>query len=143
MLEKEAGGIKEGLAARVILDARPGYEFEAEVTTVAALANSIERESPVNYFEVILSLEKTYPEFMKPGSFTQATIFIEKQDQVLAVPNQVIFHEGEENWVWLVHKDKAEKRVVTLGRRGPTRTIITAGLESGDMIALSAPQGEN
>ena len=36
-----------------------------------------------------------------------------------------------------------EKAKVTVGRRGPARTVVTEGLAAGDEIALSKPEEMN
>jgi len=142
VLETLAGGIRPGLKARVELDSRPGHGYEAEVTTVAALAKPVVRDSPVKYFEVTLSLQDTDAEFMRPNSSVTALIYIEKQENVIAVPSQVIFREDEGHYVYVESGAGFERRSVTLGKRSPTRTVVLAGLKAGDRLALSDPEAE-
>lgn len=142
VLEKEASGLKDGLTARVTLDARPGFPYKATVKTVATLAKAIERNSPVNYFEVVLSLEKTDEEHMRPGGLVEARIFIDRQEQVISLPNQVFFHGDNENWVYVRNGKDFEKRMVKLGKRGPNKTIVEEGLQEGDEVAMSDPTQE-
>lgn len=139
VLEKEAAGLKVELTATVELDAMPSHFFKAKVKQVATLAKAQERENPIKYFEVVLQIEKTEPKIMRPGSQVHARIFIDKQEQAIALPNQVIFHKQSEHWIYVKQGTRYEKRNVTLGRRGPTRTVIEAGLQAGEYVALSEP----
>ena len=69
VLEADAGGLEEGVPAEVVLDAHPLRSYKAEVKSVTALAQRRNPRSPVQYFEVILGLDRTDPELMKPGYF--------------------------------------------------------------------------
>ncbi|MDJ0839371.1 MAG: HlyD family efflux transporter periplasmic adaptor subunit [Acidobacteriota bacterium] len=140
VLESEAAGLKPELDAEVVLDARPGHAYKARVKSVAGLAVALERGNPVKYFEVVLSFDQTDHEFMKPGSFATATIVIEKQVGVLAVPNQALFEEDGAHWIYVATGKDYERRKVKPGKRGPTRTVIEEGLSAGESIALSVPE---
>lgn len=145
VLESEAPGLAVGIPAEVVLDAAPDRVFKAKVKTVGAVAQPIEDESPVKYFEVILSIEKTDLGLMRPGQQVSATIFVAREDKSISVPNQALFHKGDENWVFVragggLGGGGFEKRAVTLGRRSLTRTIVEKGLEPGDVVALADPE---
>ena len=139
VLESEAAGLAEGLETSVTLDAHPGDEILGRVKTIQPIANPIEEDSPVKYFEVVLSLERTDPEIMKPASQVQVTILVTREDAALAVPNQAIFVEDGEPWVYVVSGGGFDRRKVELGHRSVSRTVITAGLKPGESIALVDP----
>jgi multidrug efflux pump subunit AcrA (membrane-fusion protein) len=141
VLESDAAGLKPGIPARLQLDAAPGFVLKGEIKTIGTLAQPLIRESPVKYFEVVISIEETKPEFMKPDSYVKASLQVERLEDVLHVPNQVIFHEGEENWVYLKQSNEFEKRLVETGTRSVSRTVITSGLVAGDAVAMSRPEG--
>ena len=140
VLEVEAAGLDVGLSALVELDGQPGVFHKAEVKKVDALAKSIERNNPIKYFEVILSVETTIPEIMKPGSHVEARITVTQLDDVIAVPNQVIFHEKQKPFVYVEQGGSFEKRWVVLGERSVTQTVIVEGLQEGERVALSEPE---
>ena len=139
VLEAEAAGLAEGLDARVTLDAYPDVVLDAKVKTVQPIANPIERESPVKYFEVVLTLERTDPLTMKPGGQVRATIQVAEQDEALTVPNQAIFVEGGVPWLYVLDGGDFERREVELGQRSVSRTVITEGVVAGDRVALTDP----
>jgi len=140
VLEAEAAGLVEGLTTRVMLDAHPGLEVEGKVKTIQPVANSIEEDSPVKYFEVVLSLERTETGVMKPASQVHVTILVLEQEEALTVPNQAIFVEDGEPWVYVEDSGRFERRRVELGQRSVSRTVVSAGLEPGERIALVAPE---
>lgn len=142
LLEKEAAGVRAELDAEITLDARPGFPYKAKVKQVAPLAKSIERGNPIKYFEVVLTLLENDSKYMYQGGIVKAKIFIDRQADVIALPNQIFFHDDKTNWVYVKKGEAFEKRLVTLGRRGPNRTIVESGLEPGEQVAMSDPTEE-
>ena len=139
ILESEAAGLAEDLRVAVTLDAHPGMRFEGTVSSVQAIANPIDEESPVKYFEVKIALDRTDTVVMKPRSQVQAAIYVTREDEVVSVPNQAIFHKGDETWVWVSRGRGFEKRPVSIGSRSLSRTVVTEGLNPGEQVALADP----
>jgi HlyD family secretion protein len=145
VLESEAGGLKENLPASIVLDALPAVVYTGKVTTIDKIAKSIGREeekSPLKYFEVKVTLDKTDPEVMKPGNQVKGFIFVRKQENVIAVPNQALFFNNGEAFVQVKRSSGTGKRRVEIDARSLTCTVITKGLEEGEEILLSNPQKE-
>lgn len=143
VLESEAAGLAAGLPARLTLDAHPGQSISGTVKTIQPIANPIEEESPVKYFEVVLALDRTDTQIMKPAGQVHATVEVTQKSSALSVPNQAIFVEDGQPWVYLLQSGKFERRSVELGQRSVSRTVITAGLAEGDRIALVDPHAED
>ncbi|UCH92802.1 MAG: efflux RND transporter periplasmic adaptor subunit [Candidatus Aminicenantes bacterium] len=139
VLESEASGLKEDLPASIVLDASPSVVYTGKVTTVDKIAKSIEWESPLKYFEVKVTLDKTDPGVMKPGNQVKGLIFVQKQENVIAVPNQALFFDNGNAFVQVKHSSGTEKRPVEIGARSLTRTVITNGLKQGEKILLASP----
>lgn len=139
VLESEAAGLEEGLDVVVTLDAYPDLEFAGTVTTVQPVANQINYRSPVKYFEIKVGLETTDESIMKQAGQVEARILVTREEEVLSVPNQAIFHDSEGAWVYVQNGGGFDKRTVTLGKRSPARTVITEGIAAGEWIALTDP----
>lgn len=139
VLEKDAAGLKPGLKAELELDAKPGERLEGEVRQVATLAKPRDRNSPVKYFEVNITIENFDVNLLRPGSGANAVIYTHREAQAISLPNQSIFQENGDKWVYVKQGDGFEKRVVETGTRSPTRTAIVSGLEVGDFVAMSKP----
>jgi len=139
VLEADAGGLEKGKPAQVHLESHPGKVFEAVVQRVDALAKPRLRQSPVQYFSVVLELKHTDPEVMKPGQRVQATLFLEQVEDALVVPRQAIFERDGQKVVYRRAGDGWEPVPVTLGAVGLGRVVVESGISEGDEVALAAP----
>jgi HlyD family secretion protein len=147
ILESEAGGLKENLPASIVLDASPSAVYTGKVTTIDKIAKPIgmgrgEEQNPLKYFEIKVTLDKTDLEVMKPGNQVKGLIFVQKQENVIAVPNQALFFDNGNAFIQVKHSSGTEKRPVEIGARSLTRTVITNGLEQGEKILLANPGKE-
>ncbi|GAB4222291.1 MAG: hypothetical protein Kow0062_18980 [Acidobacteriota bacterium] len=142
VLESEAAGLAPGLEVHVILDAHPDVRIAGTVSTVQPIANPIERDSPVKYFELTIDLERTDRALMNPHSQVLASIFVVRREGVVTVPNQALFHDADGTWVWVRSGRRFERRPVELGERSLSRTVVRSGLAPGDVVALAPPAGQ-
>jgi RND family efflux transporter MFP subunit len=141
VLEADAGGVRPGIPAEVMLEAHPGEPFPGSVRHVAAVAKRRSRYSPVQYFDVEVALERTDPERMKPGQRVRATLLLQDLEDVLTVPREAVF-EGE-NGTKVVYRRSGsgfEPVEVKLGAAALGRVVVEAGLSGGDVIALVDPR---
>jgi multidrug efflux pump subunit AcrA (membrane-fusion protein) len=139
VLEAEASGLADGLAGEVRLDAFPGFSVTGKLSQIQPVANPLDRQSPVKYFEVVMTLDETDVTKMRPGAQVEATIFVKRHDDRLSVPNQAVFIEGGEPWVYVRRGSDFERRSVELGERSLSRTVINGGIEPGETVALVDP----
>jgi RND family efflux transporter MFP subunit len=139
VLEADAGGLEVDLPATILLDARPGVIYQAQVNKVAALAQRRNHRVPIQYFAVTLALEETVPEVMKPGQRVQAVLTLDELEDVLTVPRQAVFEEDGKKIVYARRGGRFEPVEVELGPAAPGRLVIEKGLEEGDRIALRDP----
>lgn len=139
VLEAEAAGLAPELPIELTLDAFPQLSVSGKVRQVQPVANPLDRQSPVKYFEVVLQLDRTDTDKMRPGAQVEATIFVKREEAALSVPNQAIFVEAGEPWVYVKQGGRFERRAVELGDRSSSRTVIADGLASGEVVALVDP----
>ncbi len=139
VLESEASGLKENLPVSVSLDYEPGRIFTGKVAGIDTIAKPLTEDTPLKYFEVRASLDVTDPRLMMPGVQVRASIFVERLDNVIAVPNQALVFEGDKAFVYVKKGSKVQKRPVEMGARSLTQTVITKGLEEGGQILLGNP----
>jgi multidrug efflux pump subunit AcrA (membrane-fusion protein) len=139
VLETEAVGIVEKQSATVIIDAFPDKPLHGTITKISATASPIERNSPVKYFSVTVTLDKANPDWITPESQVTATIAINRIEDTIFVPNQAIFSDGSGDWVLLRKGSNLEKQEIELGLRGANRSQIISGLDEGAKIALFPP----
>ncbi len=141
VLEADAGGIAAGQAAEVRLENRPEVAHAAKVRRVDAVAKPREQGSPVQYFEVTLSFDRTLPE-MKPGQRVRATLYLARQERALVVPRQAIERIGDRHQVFVRDGRRFTARTVELGVGGHGLVVVTKGLAAGEVIALQPPAAD-
>lgn len=139
VLEADAGGLVEGKRARVHLEAHPGAVYRATIRQVDRVAKPRHRGSPVQYFAVVLKLEKSDPKLMKAGQRVHAEILLDDLPGVLTVPRQAVFERAGRQVVYRRTGAAFEPVPISTGATGRGRVVVTDGLAAGDEIALEDP----
>ncbi len=137
--EVEAIGIKEGVPVEVRLHAFPDTTFEGLVNSISKTAQPKERDNPVKYFTVMVGLDATHDDKLKPGQRLDANIRVVEKDQGLVVPIQTVFREQNSTWVYLQDGSQFSQKPITTGFCSSSLCTIEQGLADGDVIALSQP----
>lgn len=140
VLESDAGLLKVGQPAAVVVDSHPGRTFDAVVERVDAIARALDKDSPVKYVEVLLRLTADAPDVLKAGKLVHAEIRTGAHTHVLAVPRIAVVEQGGGHAVWLAQTQGATRRVVKTGAGDLTRVIVSSGLAEGDTIRLDPPR---
>jgi HlyD family secretion protein len=140
VLESEAAGLKEGLPVSLRLDYEPGRVFTGRTAGLDTIAKPQSEDSPLKYFETRVALDATDPRLMKPGVQVKATVFVESLPDVIAVPNQALIYEQDKAFVMVRRGSRSERRAVETGARSLTLTVVTKGLEAGEVILLGGPE---
>jgi RND family efflux transporter MFP subunit len=140
VLESEASGLKETLPVSLSLDFEPGRVFSGKLIGIDTVAKPLTEESPSKYFETKASLDVTDPALMKPGVQVKASIFVEKLEDVITVPNQAISFVQGQAFLLVKSSAKVQKRQVEVGPRSLTLTVVTRGLKEGEEILLGHPK---
>jgi multidrug efflux pump subunit AcrA (membrane-fusion protein) len=139
VLEADAGELAEGLSARVVVEGRSDRQFEASVRRVDRMPKARVRGVPVQYFAVVLALERTDSEIMKPGQRVSARLTLAELDDVLVVPRQAVQTEGPVSYVYRRNGGDFERSEVVVGSSSLGRIVVEEGLSAGDVIALYDP----
>ena len=140
VLEKDAGELRAAQPVTVVLDPYPGVEFTGTVKSIDKLARPVDRESPVKYFQTIVTLDKAEPALMKPGVKLKAEISAGELKSAIVVPRSATVKKGS-SYVAYVQRapGKFEPVPVTLGQGNVIRVVVTEGLEPGQILALNPP----
>lgn len=138
VLEADAGGLKVGKPARVVLESHADRVYAARIASIDTLAKRPQRGVPTQYFGLVLAFERTEPEVMKPGGRVKATLILDSQ-QALSVPRHAVFERDGKSVVYRWQDEHFQAVPVELGATTPGRVVISAGLNAGDRIALADP----
>jgi HlyD family secretion protein len=138
VLEVDGSGITDKQPAEVVVESRPELTYQAKVKLVDKLAKPRVPGVPVQYFAVVLELEKTDHAVMKPGQRVRATLILDKAD-ALVVPRQAVVGKDGKNVVYRRGAHGFEAVEVELGGGTSGRVVIAKGLAAGDVVALRDP----
>ncbi len=140
VLEADAGGLREGAPAQVILESDPETPLPARVRKVDALARPRLRWVPVQYVAATLQFDRTDPGRMRPGQRVRAEIVLAERDQALVVPREAVVEREGARVVYRRAGRGFEPVEVVLGPAALGRVVVEQGLEEGDEVALRDPE---
>jgi HlyD family secretion protein len=84
--EADVGSLKEGQAARFVVDAYPDKEFEARMRQFRLAANVVQN---VVTYNVVLEVDNK-DELLKPGMTAQVRLLVANRQQVLRIPTAAL-----------------------------------------------------
>jgi len=139
VLEADAGGLAPGRDAEVVLAASPDVVIPGKVIRVDAIAKSLRREVPVQYFESIVSLSPPPGMILKPGQRVRASIVLEDRPDSLTAPRQSVFEKDGKKVVYRAVGGRLEPVEVKVASYGIGSVLFEDGVREGDRIALRDP----
>lgn len=142
VLEADAGGLKAGIPVTLVIESNGRKGHRGKIKSVEPLARPRTRGVPVQFFSAVVEIETTDPAVMKPGARIRATLTLEQRDKAITIPRNALFERKGKRVVFRLNGSSFVPVEVTLGSASPGKVIVEKGLEPGDVIALSAPDGE-
>jgi multidrug efflux pump subunit AcrA (membrane-fusion protein) len=142
VLEREAGALTSGLGVRVRLDSIPEKEYHGTVRTVSALAQPLQRQSPLKYFTCEVLIGDAGPDMkrIKPGMMiTNARVIPQKYENCYVVPASAVTEKGIDSMVYIKQGERFVARNVKVGAGMHGQAIILSGVKDGELIALRNP----
>jgi multidrug efflux pump subunit AcrA (membrane-fusion protein) len=139
VLEADAAGLAIGQKAQVSLEARPGVKYSGKITQVDKLARPRMRGVPVQYFGVTVTLDRTDPVAMKPGTRVRAVLELENLANAFTIPRQAMFDREGKKIAYRKHGDRFDPVEITISSSSAGRVVVTKGLSRGDELALTDP----
>ncbi len=142
--ETDRGRVSPGLPATLGVEALPGVEFAAKLSTFSTLAKpDFATVPPTRNFDLTIDLVRQDPR-LKPGMTATVRIPVDRLENVLLVPVTALVLIGERPHVRVVKGSDVELRPVTVLRRGKDRAAIAQGLDVGERVFVgggSVPAG--
>ena len=134
--EADAGRVEVGQRANLRLDAYPDRQYSATVGKIRRSVQRKSRRNPQKVVRLVLELEDTDTDRMRPGMRFRGEIEIERVDDALVVPQEAVLARPEGTAV--VVRSLFGKREVypTFGKRNADLFGVVSGLEEGDRILL-------
>jgi macrolide-specific efflux system membrane fusion protein len=128
--ETDIGKIKPDLEAIFTVDSFPEKDFKGKVTAVYPKATI---QDNVVYYITIISIENLEGK-LKPDMTVNATIFLNKRSNVLAVPNKAIKREGGKKVITVLENGKPVQKAIKTGWKDSGYTEVIEGVKEGDMV---------
>ncbi len=130
--------IREGMAARISVDAIPGLKLMGRVKKVNRYAepSSFFSSSIKEYATLVEIIDP--PENIRTGMTAEVQIFVEQVTDALQIPIQGLYEHGDQMFT-LVQKgpDSFETKEVKIGATNDSMANITEGLNDNDRVVLN------
>lgn len=132
--EVDAPAVREGLPARISLDAFSDRTFSGHVSRVAPYVLDIERQART--VEIEAEIDDPDKGELLPGYSADIEILLASEDNTLRVPTSVIVNDNQ-IYIYDETEGRLELREIEMGISNWEFTAVTRGLSSGERIVTS------
>lgn len=127
--ETNINEISVGMSAKINVPAT-GLSYDGTISTISPSA-----DEKTGMFDVKIAVESS-DENIKVGMVTDVTLAGDNENDTLLVPQESIFKDGDNSYVYLIEGDKLSKHLVTLGQAKNQYFEISDGLTKDDQIVV-------
>jgi membrane fusion protein, multidrug efflux system len=120
--------IQVGQSLHVQLDAMPGKTFEGKVYAVNPLVDAAGRSI------VIRALVRNSDTSLRPGMFARVRLITRDEKEAMAVPEQAIVPQGDDQFVFKVAEGRAVRVKIDVGQRRDGKVEVLKGLTANDIV---------
>lgn len=133
--ERFVAKIKPGVEVDVATPAFPAQTFTGKVSVVDPIVDAQTRT-----VQIVARIANPGRR-LRPGMSANVSVTFAERAKALVVPDEAIFAEGNQNYVYKVKPDSSVTRVaVLLGSRDSMHVEILSGLERGDRVVQAGHQ---
>lgn len=127
--EHDLALVREGQSAVVQVEAYPGVEFPAKVTSVGDVVDPVTRTIKVR------ARVDNRAHKLKPEMFARLQLDVGEASQFLTVPREAVLEVDGKQFVYVVEGEhRYSKREVKIATISPDHTRVIEGLKQGDRI---------
>jgi RND family efflux transporter MFP subunit len=130
--EKYADIIRRNLLVHFTVEPFPNDVFEGRVSNISPAVNQQTRSFPV---EILVSNSTGK---LKPGFFAKGTILTQKDQNVLAVPQEAVSTLAGVSSVFVIENGAVRQQNITLGAQEGDFWEVTDGLKGDEILAASS-----
>lgn len=135
--EIDISKLEPGQTVTLGVDAFPDREYTGKVIEVANVGEQLS-SSDAKVFEVVVQLNET-DTTLRPAMTTVNKILTGTFEDVLFAPLEAVHSTDSMSYVIMV--DRKIRQIVDLGESNENFIIVTEGLNQGDEVYLSIPEG--
>jgi HlyD family secretion protein len=145
VLERDGGNLAKDLPVVIKLDAIPDKQYHGVIRSVSSVASSLELNSPLKYFTCTVSIMDAGRDLklIRPGMNLRGDVILQKYDACFVVPSGAVTmkENQKDSIVYVKINNRFETRVVQTGLSSHGEAVILGGVNEGEMIALTDPNG--
>lgn len=132
--EVDAPRIREGMPARVTLDAFRDRTFPARVRRVAPYVLDLEKQART--VEIEAELQDIESGELLPGYSADVEVILQEKQDALRIPTRALV-EGNRVYVLDPEQERVQMREVQMGVRNWEYTEVTSGVSEGERVVTS------
>jgi len=129
--EKHAGIIRPGLLVQFRVESFPDTLFEGKIAFVSP---SVDQGTRTFTVEILVDNSARK---LKPGFFAKGAILVQRDENVLAVPEETVSTLAGVAAVFVIEGDKVRQQTVQIGAREGKNLEVSSGLEGDETLAAS------
>ena len=133
MSDVDDGKVTPGMRVVCTLDAYPERQIGGFVRSITPVAQWLNMRSEQRFFRIMVDLEETDPEIMRPGMSVKVEVVTAVRDDELLVPRRALEFGTEEVFVVLENGDRQR---IELGSCSAHECAIRSGLRDGARVRL-------
>lgn len=127
--ETEVDLLKEGMNVRIAVGAIQGSDYSAVIEKIAPMATD---DNGTNTFEVKAALQLPETATIRAGYSANATVILEKADDVVAVPERIVEYTNDSSFVYLLTSGDNEHQKFE-------KVAVKTGLSNGLTVEVVEP----
>lgn len=133
--ERFMGDLKVGVPVAIQTPAYPGETFRGRLSVVDPIVDPQSRT-----VQLVASVPNPGRR-LRPGMSADVRVTIAQRGSALMVPDEAVFAEGNQDFVYVVKPDSTVARAaVRLGTRDSARVEVVSGLEAGARVVRAGHQ---
>jgi hypothetical protein len=133
MSDVDDGKVTPGMPVVCTLDAYPERQISGQVRTITPVAQWLNMRSEQRFFRIIVDLEATDAEIMRPGMSVKVEVVTAARDDELLVPRGALEFSPEEVFAVL---ENGERRRIELGSCSAHECAVVSGLSQGARVRV-------
>jgi RND family efflux transporter MFP subunit len=130
--ELEAGRLRTGLPASVLVQAKPGEQFSGQLAAIAPEVNARNR-----HFQIDVRVDNSKGSLLA-GMYATARIVLQAADNALLVPREAVVTSNGQRVAFKVTGEQVAPVPVSEGLNDGRQVQILSGLSAGDQILADA-----
>jgi len=125
---KELGRVKLGQPVRIMNYVDTQDTLQGRITQVSPALDPDTRS-----FKAVILVDNPDGN-LRPGMFVKADIIVERHEDVIVIPKNIVLSRSRGKTVFVVNRGVARERVIRIGLENPDLVEVVRGLKENDRV---------